>query len=79
MKKLVKNVNLSSSKQSKSNLDEIIGNSSFMSDENIDLRKNISYLLYAIHCNKFEDYYNEDEIAYYRDLLKRLKENKQRF
>lgn len=64
---------LSSSKQSKSNLDEIIGNSSFMSDENIDLRKNISYLLYAIHCNKFEDYYNEDEtlkilLKYYQAL-----------
>ena len=26
--------------------------------------------------HKLDDYYNEDEIAYYRDLLKRLKENK---
>ena len=26
--------------------------------------------------HKLDDYYDEDEIAYYRDLLKRLKENK---
>ena len=27
-------------------------------------------------CHKLADYYDEDEIAYYRDLLNRLKENK---
>lgn len=64
---------LSDAKQSTGNLSDIIGNSSFMSDVDFDLRKNISYLLYAIHCNKFGDYCNETDplkslLIYYQAL-----------
>lgn len=46
-------------------LSHIIGTAPFMSSENDDLRKSVSYLLYSVHCQMFTDYSEESEALKY--------------
>lgn len=50
---------------SKESVSDIIGKASFMSSDNNDLRISISYLLYSIHCQMFNEYSEDSEALKY--------------
>ncbi len=51
--------------ESKESVSDIIGKASFMSNDNNDLRISISYLLYSIHCQMFNEYSEDSEALKY--------------
>lgn len=51
--------------ESKESVSDIIGKASFMSSDNNDLRISISYLLYSIHCQMFNEYSEDSEALKY--------------
>ncbi len=51
--------------ESKESVSDIIGKASFMSSDNNDLRISISYLLYSIHCQMFNEHSEDSEVLKY--------------
>ncbi len=51
--------------ESKESVSDIIGKAAFMSSDNNDLRISISYLLYSIHCQMFNEHSEDSEVLKY--------------
>ena len=53
------------SQESSLPLERLMDNCSFMSGDNDELRRSISYMLFAIHCQMFGDSYNDETVLKY--------------